>query len=73
MAREWSERDGQFFTVYVREPHAGGQYPQPDTLRERTRYAEDCVAADGQQIPVIIDAIENGIHDTYGGLPNMAT
>lgn len=71
MASEWSERDVQFFTVYVREPHAGGQYPQPKTLQERTRYAKDCVASDRQQIPVIIDAIDNGIHATYGGLPNM--
>ncbi len=71
MARPWSDRDVQFFTVYVRDPHAGGQYPQPETIEEFTRYAEDCMASDAQQIPVIVAALEGGVHQIYGGLPNM--
>ena len=71
MASEWAERDVQFFTVYVREPHAGGDYPQPETITQRAQYASDCASLVGQRIPVIVDSIENEVHQAFGGLPNM--
>lgn len=59
-----------FFTVWVREPHAGGAYPQPETIDERRRYARDFVADQDPKITVLIDDMAGSIHRLMGGLPN---
>ncbi|HJN92225.1 MAG TPA: hypothetical protein QGF05_05825 [Dehalococcoidia bacterium] len=71
LAAEYAGRAVSFFSVYVRDAHAGGAYPQPEDIEQRLRYADNCRKADGQKIPMIVDEIENPIHTAYGGLPNM--
>jgi hypothetical protein len=71
LASEYSDRGVAFFSVYVRDAHAGGAYPQPENIEQRIRHADDCRTADAQQIPMIVDEIDYPIHVTYGGLPNM--
>ncbi len=71
LAADYADRDAAFFTVYVRDAHAGGDFPQPTSIDERIHHADACRQADGQQIPVIVDEISNPIHESYGSLPNM--
>jgi len=59
-----------FFTVWVREPHAGGDFPQPENVETRKQYAQACVDADGQKIPVIVDDMEGSLHQHLGHFPN---
>lgn len=59
-----------FFTVWVREPHAGGSYPQPETIEERRQYAQDFVAADDAKITVLVDDMAGSLHRLMGGFPN---
>jgi hypothetical protein len=59
-----------FQTVWVREPHAGGDYPQPETIEQRQQYAKDFVAADDAKITVLVDDLEGSIHPLMGGFPN---
>lgn len=59
-----------FFTVWVREPHAGGDFPQPEDIETRQQYAHACVDADGAKIPVIVDDMEGSLHQHLGYFPN---
>jgi len=59
-----------FFTVWVREPHAGGNYPQPTTSEERQQYARDFVADHDAKIAVLVDDMAGSLHQLMGGFPN---
>ncbi len=59
-----------FFTVWVREAHAGGDYQQPDDMEDRERHASDFCAADGAAIPVILDDMQGSLHGQFGSFPN---
>ncbi len=59
-----------FHTVWVREPHAGGAYPQPESIEERERYARDFVADHDAKIEVLLDDMEGSLHRLIGGFPN---
>jgi hypothetical protein len=59
-----------FHTVWVREPHAGGDYPQPETIEQRQQYARDFVASDGATITVLVDDMDATIQRLMGGFPN---
>jgi hypothetical protein len=61
----------EFFTVYVREPHPGEHYGAHRTWAQKLRYARDCRAQDGIEIPVLLDDLEGSVHGLYGTLPNM--
>lgn len=69
MAKEFAET-AHFFTLWVREPHSGGRYPQPENLEQREKYAHDFCKADHSTVPVILDDMEGTIHRLFGYFPN---
>ncbi len=69
LAKQFAET-ASFFTVWVREPHPGGNYAQPENIETRRRYAQDCCAADNAEIPVIVDDMEGTLHRHLGFFPN---
>lgn len=69
LAQDFAET-ASFFTVWVGEAHAGGDFPQPEDIETRQRYAQACVEADGAKIPVIVDEMDGSLHEHLGGFPN---
>ena len=69
LAKEFAET-ASFFTVWVREAHAGGNYTQPENIETRRQYAQDFCAADDAEIPVIVDDMEGTLHRQLGFFPN---
>lgn len=69
LAEEFADTT-QFYTVWAREAHAGGDYPQPETIEQRQQYARDCRDEDGAKIPVIVDGMEGTLQQQLGGFPN---
>ena len=69
LATEFSDV-ASFFTVWVREPHAGGAYPQPVSIDERRKYARDFVADHDAEITVVMDDMEGSIQRLMGNFPN---
>ena len=69
LAREFADI-ASFFTIWVREAHAGGNYPQPETVDGRCSYARDFLAADHVAIPVVMDDFGGSIQHVMGGFPN---
>ena len=54
----------------MREPHAGGAYPQPTSIEERRQYAQDFVADHEAKITVLIDDLKGSIQRLMGNFPN---
>lgn len=69
LAREFSGI-ASFFTVWCREAHPGGAYPQADDVATRARYARDFVAAASAAIPVVLDDAAGTLQAALGGFPN---
>ncbi|MEE8338287.1 MAG: hypothetical protein V3R95_09505 [Dehalococcoidia bacterium] len=69
LAQDFAET-ASFFTVWVREAHAGGDYPQPEDIETRERYARSCVEAHDAKIPVIVDDMDGSLHQHLGHFPN---
>ena len=71
----------QFLTLYIKEAHPtdewqmesnekeGVCYPQPTTLKDRVRVANDFVRRFQYRIPLVVDPIENPANRTYAGWP----
>ena len=70
-----------FFTVYIREAHPTDEwqmpaneredvcYPQPRTLAQRVRIANDFVERFRYRIPLVVDPMENPADRIYAGWP----
>lgn len=69
--QEYRDRGFEFFTVYVREPHPGENYPAHKTWQQKLQYAMDCRAQDGIANPLLVDDLEGTVHRAYGSMPNM--
>ncbi len=71
----------QFLTLYIKEAHSidewqmesnvteGVCYPQPTTLEDRVRIANDFVKRFHYEIPLVVDPIENPANKAYAGWP----
>ena len=59
-----------FFTVWVREAHPGGEFPQPQTLEQRKQYARAFQASDEPAIRIILDDMEGSLQRVMGDMPN---
>ena len=78
--KKYGER-AQFLTLYIKEAHPldewqmdsnvkeGVCYPQPTTLEDRVRIANDFVKRFDYQIPMVVDPIENPANAAYAGWP----
>lgn len=73
--KEFREAPIEFFTIYVREPHAGEarfwKYRQPETLEEKYANARLLVKQKQITMPVLVDEMDELAHRRFGRLPNM--
>jgi len=71
----------QFLTLYIKEAHPldewqmpsnekeGVCYPQPQTLEDRVKIANDFVKRFHYEMPLFVDPIENPANKAYAGWP----
>lgn len=75
LEEKYRDRDVQFLVVYVREAHPGEpayrEYPQPRDFDQKLAHARELVAKEGLTCPVLVDGMDEAVHQQYGGLPNM--
>ena len=76
LAQKYADRDVQFVAIYVREPHPGErgfrQYQKHTAYEHKLRYAKELVRLKAMNIPVIVDGLDEGVHQALGNLPNLA-
>jgi hypothetical protein len=80
MQKKYGDRV-QFLTLYIKEAHPldewqmesnekeGVCYPQPTSLADRVRIANDFVQRFHYEIPLVVDPIENPANKAYAGWP----
>jgi hypothetical protein len=68
---QYRERDFEFFTIYVREPHPGENYGPHKNWEQKFKFAQDCRAQDGIENALLVDDLEGTVHRRYGSMPNM--
>lgn len=62
----------RFLTLYVREAHPGGDYPQPETLERKLAHARDYRDRDGIAWPVLVDDVDGSLHRQLDPKPHAA-
>ena len=74
--RKYADRDVEFVSLYVREPHPHEKgfpdYSQPETYEQKLAHGRELVELKDVKIPVVIDAMDQQQHADLGNLPNMA-
>ena len=67
------------YVIYIREAHPVGglrrppdqfQIPDPKTLKEREKVAQEFAAAVKLSIPILVDAIDDQVEKAYAGWPD---
>jgi type I thyroxine 5'-deiodinase len=73
--------DARFLTVYIKEAHPEDEwqmdtnekenvcYPQPTTISQRVRIANDFVKRFGWELPTVVDPMDNRANALYAGWP----
>ena len=61
-----------FITLYVREAHPGGRYPQPDAFEQKLEYARAYKERDRIPWPVAVDNVEGDLHRALDPKPDAA-
>ncbi len=59
-----------FFNVWVREAHAGGNYPQPESVEQREQCARAFCDHQHPSSGVVMDDLEGTLHKLFGSMPN---
>lgn len=76
MRQKYVDRDVEFVSMYVREPHPRERgfrdYGQHETYEDKLSYARELVELKDLSIPVVVDGIDQQHHIDLGNLPNMA-
>ncbi|MBI4472108.1 MAG: DinB family protein [Acidobacteria bacterium] len=72
---EFRGKSVEFFTVYVREPHAGEarfwRYRQPADFEQKLANAKLLIRQKNVRMPVLVDGMDELAHRQFGRLPNM--
>jgi hypothetical protein len=63
---EWAD----FYLIYIREAHPGGEIEQPDTWEKRREIARSFVNGINFPIPTLIDRIDNKTESDYMAWPD---
>ncbi len=75
LMREFQVQDVEFYTVYVREPHAGEarfwRYKQPQTYQEKQSNARKLLQQKKIEMPLLVDDMDELAHRRFGRMPNM--
>ncbi len=69
LAEEYDDL-ADFYTVWAREAHAGGDFPQPEDLQQRAEYARAFQAAEDPKIGILLDDMEGSLQGLLGNMPN---
>ena len=73
---KYQDRDVEFFTLYVREPHPDERsyrkYSQHTTYEQRMEYAQELAEIKNLTHDVIVAELDGKLHESLGQLPNMA-
>jgi hypothetical protein len=67
----YGDKDFEFLTVYVREPHPGERYHEHGTWEQKVQYACECREQDGIRTRLVFDDLEGTMRRAYGEMPNM--
>jgi hypothetical protein len=67
----YGDKDFEFFTVYVREPHPGEHYTHHESWEQKLQYARHCRSQDAIRTRLLVDDLEGTVHQLYGIMPNM--
>jgi hypothetical protein len=66
----------EFIVLYQREAHANEmdfqEIDQPVEMDERLELASRCRTELGLDRTIVVDRMDNGVREAYGGLPNSA-
>lgn len=72
---KYRDRDVAFLVVYTREQHPGEKgyrgYTQHADWAQKLCCARELTHQYRMSIPVLVDRMDERVHETYGGLPNM--
>lgn len=75
LKKKYADRDVEFFTMYVREPHAGEtgfkQYRNHESYEHKQEYARELVRIKNLTLPVLVDGMDQATHAKLGNLPNF--
>ena len=75
MAGKYADRDVKIFNIYVREPHAGERgFPEienPENYEHKLGYAKDLAGIKGMKNTILIDEMDQKVHEMLGNLPNF--
>lgn len=69
IAREYSGK-ADFYILYVREAHPGGNYPAQKSLSDKLQHAADLKHLERVGRAILVDNVEGTVHRDYGMRPN---
>ena len=69
LQKEFGPKGFKFFLLYGREPHAGENYPVPETHEQKLAHASDLKRLENVAFPIIVDGIDGATHQSYGPWP----
>ena len=58
--------------VYTNEAHPGEHYPHIESIEQKQNHAKALREELGVYRPILLDALDGAMHQTYGGMPNMS-
>jgi glutathione peroxidase-family protein len=66
----YKKKGFEFFLIYTKEPHPGENIPQPTTIEERVKNAEQLRRDERVNFPILIDTLDNTVRRAYRGWSN---
>lgn len=58
--------------IYTNEAHPGEHYPHLESMEQKLDHAKALKQELGVNRPILLDALDGAMHQTYGGMPNMS-
>ena len=72
---KYADRDVEILHLYVREPHPDEtiftDYHKHTTYEQKMQYAQELVEQKSITADVLVDGIDEKVHNTLGDLPNL--
>lgn len=72
---KYADRDVEFITMYVREPHPGETgfkaYRKHESYEHKVEVAKELIELKDVTIPLVVDGFDEAVHEELGNLPNF--